>query len=237
MLGAEGMAVHEAPRADAASRRCAAPRERERRTTWRFSSANARSGRLRARHYDPRRSRVEGNAPPDSHVRRPAGRRRALPAAGHPGVSHPNPSRGRIWWKRWGRCWPAPRRPRRADLVTRHSIAESRHALRILLAEDNPVNQQVATAMLLKRGHQGRRRRNGREAVEGRREGELRPRPHDIQMPGMDGSRRRRQKLRRVSRAVRADDRSVRPAVRAALSPMRLESRPSRHLISMRTRS
>src|SRR5213076_1025962 len=26
------------------------------------------------------------------------------------------------------------------DLVTRHSIAESRHALHILLAEDNPVN-------------------------------------------------------------------------------------------------
>src|SRR5881409_4363204 len=43
--------------------------------------------------------------------------------------------------------------PGEADLVTRHSIAESRHALRILLAEDNPVNQQVATAMLLKRGH------------------------------------------------------------------------------------
>src|SRR5947207_814987 len=43
--------------------------------------------------------------------------------------------------------------PGTADLVTRHSIAESRHALRILLAEDNPVNQQVATAMLLKRGH------------------------------------------------------------------------------------
>src|SRR5437660_12570390 len=41
--------------------------------------------------------------------------------------------------------------PGTADLVTRHSIAESRHALRILLAEDNPENQQVATAMLLKR--------------------------------------------------------------------------------------
>src|SRR5947199_181883 len=39
--------------------------------------------------------------------------------------------------------------PGAADLVTRHSIAESRHALRVLLAEDNPVNQQVATAMLL----------------------------------------------------------------------------------------
>src|SRR6266404_4581617 len=33
--------------------------------------------------------------------------------------------------------------PGEVDLVTRHSIAESRHALRILLAEDNPVNQQV----------------------------------------------------------------------------------------------
>src|SRR2546430_2099753 len=41
-------------------------------------------------------------------------------------------------------------------LITRHSIAESRHTLRVLLAEDNVVNQQVATAMLVKRGHQDR---------------------------------------------------------------------------------
>src|SRR2546428_9743144 len=30
-------------------------------------------------------------------------------------------------------------------LLTRHSIAESRHTLRILLAEDNPGNQHAAT--------------------------------------------------------------------------------------------
>src|SRR6266576_2987276 len=40
------------------------------------------------------------------------------------------------------------------DVVTRHTIAESRASLRVLLAEDNLVNQQVAVAMLVKRGHQ-----------------------------------------------------------------------------------
>src|SRR5216110_3710612 len=77
--------------------------------------------------------------------------------------------------------------PGEADLVTRHSIAESRHALRILLAEDNPVNQQVATAMLLKRGHQGDGGNNGRES----RGAVTRERYHvvviEIQMPEMDG--------------------------------------------------
>src|SRR5213083_880997 len=72
-------------------------------------------------------------------------------------------------------------------LITRHSIAESRHTLRVLLAEDNVVNQQVATAMLVKRGHQVDVVGNGREAVDavGARDYDLVL--MDIQMPEMDG--------------------------------------------------
>src|SRR3989475_345079 len=51
------------------------------------------------------------------------------------------------------------------EVVTRHTIAESRRSLRVLLAEDNPVNQQVAVAMLVKRRLTDHVPSNSREAV------------------------------------------------------------------------
>jgi len=74
-----------------------------------------------------------------------------------------------------------------ADVVTRHTIAESRATLRVLLAEDNPVNQQVAVAMLVKRGHEVYVAGNGREALEAVRARDYDVVLMDIQMPEMDG--------------------------------------------------
>ena len=73
------------------------------------------------------------------------------------------------------------------EIVTRHTIAESRRSLRILLAEDNPVNQQVAVAMLVKRGHEVHVSGNGREAVDAVRERDYDVVLMDIQMPELDG--------------------------------------------------
>jgi PAS domain S-box-containing protein len=55
----------------------------------------------------------------------------------------------------------------RADrpVVTRHSLRESRRQLRVLLAEDNKVNQLVASRVLEKRGHSVVIAGTGREAI------------------------------------------------------------------------
>jgi PAS domain S-box-containing protein len=76
------------------------------------------------------------------------------------------------------------------SIVTQHSIREeAKHSARILLAEDNPVNQKLAKMVLTKGGYQVEVANNGREAVE-----KYTKAPEafdlifmDIQMPQMDG--------------------------------------------------
>ena len=73
------------------------------------------------------------------------------------------------------------------ELVTRHSIEESRRHLTILLAEDNPVNQQVAASLLGKRGHAVDVVENGREAIDAMHTKMYDVVLMDVQMPILSG--------------------------------------------------
>ena len=74
-------------------------------------------------------------------------------------------------------------------LITRHAIHE-KHAgssLKILLAEDNPVNRKLAVTMLEKRGHRVAVAGNGLEALAALETAAFDLVLMDIQMPDMDG--------------------------------------------------
>ena len=76
------------------------------------------------------------------------------------------------------------------SIVTQHSMREeAKHSARILLAEDNPVNQKLAKMMLTKAGYQVEVANNGQVAVEKYTKDpeEFDMILMDIQMPEMDG--------------------------------------------------
>ncbi|KKL07719.1 hypothetical protein LCGC14_2583210 [marine sediment metagenome] len=76
------------------------------------------------------------------------------------------------------------------QILTQYSVREEiKHSVRVLLAEDNPVNQKLATLMLTKAGYRTEVAKNGNEAVE-----KYMANPSDfdlifmdVQMPEMDG--------------------------------------------------
>ena len=72
-------------------------------------------------------------------------------------------------------------------LVTRHSLREERRSLRILLAEDNAVNQLLASRLMQKQGHKVVTVGNGRAALERLEKETFDLVLMDIQMPEIDG--------------------------------------------------
>ncbi len=74
-----------------------------------------------------------------------------------------------------------------SKLVTRHSLQEARYRLRILLADDNPINRELTVRILSKRGHVVSVVPNGKMALEALDAQSFDVALMDVQMPEMDG--------------------------------------------------
>ena len=73
------------------------------------------------------------------------------------------------------------------SLITRHSIQEEQRGLRVLVADDNEVNQKVALTILRKRGHQVTLAGDGIEALDQLERGTFDVVLMDVHMPHMGG--------------------------------------------------
>jgi two-component system sensor histidine kinase/response regulator len=73
------------------------------------------------------------------------------------------------------------------QVITRHTLRESRIPLRVLLAEDNLVNQRVAVRLLEKEGHTVVVAGDGAKALEALERQAFDLILMDVQMPVMDG--------------------------------------------------
>jgi two-component system sensor histidine kinase/response regulator len=82
---------------------------------------------------------------------------------------------------------PGDRQPECGAATVTQAIKPIISSLRVLLAEDNHVNQRLGMRLLEKRGHQVTLASNGREAVEALQEGSFDLVLMDVQMPEMDG--------------------------------------------------
>jgi two-component system, sensor histidine kinase and response regulator len=82
---------------------------------------------------------------------------------------------------------PSNRRDCKPPLITQHSLVENRRRLRILLAEDNAVNQALAKRLLEKRGHSVVVAPTGKDALHALGQQQFDLVLMDVQMPEMDG--------------------------------------------------
>jgi two-component system, sensor histidine kinase and response regulator len=92
-------------------------------------------------------------------------------------------------------------KPEEAPLVTRHFLRESKNRARVLLAEDNAVNQTLAIRLLERRGYDVSVAGNGKEVLHALERGHFDVVLMDVQMPEMDGFD--------ATRAIRERERSA----------------------------
>jgi two-component system sensor histidine kinase/response regulator len=93
----------------------------------------------------------------------------------------------------------------RVPLVTRHALREGRRCLRVLVAEDNPVNQRVTVRLLERHGHAAAVASSGVEVLAALERESFDLVLMDVQMPEMDGLEATAAIRAREAKAARGD--------------------------------